>query len=133
MRAAKAMLCPVLIIFFHLVIGHQVRVENVKDAACHIPVVLERVKQEYIAKTYKVSSWNDPTDFLEQVAQRTGKLLKVRNKHGHRKISCSLMVFVLKSRSKVSGFRLSWVTVLCSWIRHCTLLGKPDEVRGNYS
>ncbi|XP_020613533.1 nucleolar GTP-binding protein 2-like isoform X4 [Orbicella faveolata] len=53
-----------------------VRVENVKDAACHIPAVLERVKREYIAKTYKVSSWNDPTDFLEQVAQRTGKLLK---------------------------------------------------------
>lgn len=51
--------------------------ENVKDAACHIPAVLERVKREYIAKTYKVSSWNDPTDFLEQVAQRTGKLLKV--------------------------------------------------------
>ena len=55
----------------------QVRVENVKDAACHIPVVLERVKREYIAKTYKVSSWTDSTDFLEQVAQRTGKLLKV--------------------------------------------------------
>lgn len=53
-----------------------VRVENVKDAACHIPAVLDRVKREYIAKTYKVSSWNDPTDFLEQVAQRTGKLLK---------------------------------------------------------
>lgn len=53
--------------------------ENVKDAACHIPAVLERVKREYIAKTYKVSSWNDPTDFLEQVAQRTGKLLKVDN------------------------------------------------------
>ena len=51
--------------------------ENVKDAACHIPAVLDRVKREYIAKTYKVSSWNDPTDFLEQVAQRTGKLLKV--------------------------------------------------------
>ena len=51
--------------------------ENVKDAACHIPVVLERVKQEYIVKTYKVSSWSDPADFLEQVAQRTGKLLKV--------------------------------------------------------
>ena len=57
----------------------QVRVENVKDAACHIPAVLERVKREYMAKTYKVSSWNDPTDFLEQVAQRTGKLLKVDN------------------------------------------------------
>ena len=55
----------------------QVRVENVKDAACHIPVVLERVKREYIAKTYKVSSWTDSTDFLERVAQRTGKLFKV--------------------------------------------------------
>ena len=53
--------------------------ENVKDAACHIPAVLERVKREYIVKTYKVTSWNDPTDFLEQVAQRTGKLLKVNN------------------------------------------------------
>ena len=51
--------------------------ENVKDAACHIPVVLERVKREYLVKTYKISSWTDPTDFLEQVAQRTGKLLKV--------------------------------------------------------
>lgn len=55
----------------------QVRVENVKDAACHIPVVLERVKREYISKTYKIPSWTDPTNFLEQVAQRTGKLLKV--------------------------------------------------------
>ena len=51
--------------------------ENVKDAACHIPVVLERVKREYITKTYKISSWTDATDFLEQLAQRTGKLLKV--------------------------------------------------------
>ena len=60
--------------------------ENVKDAACHIPAVLDRVKREYIAKTYKVSSWNDPTDFLEQVAQRTGKLLKVD------KVTCFVMV-----------------------------------------
>ncbi|KAJ7373904.1 Nucleolar GTP-binding protein 2 [Desmophyllum pertusum] len=36
-------------------------------------VVLERVKREYITKTYKITSWSDPTDFLEQVAQRTGK------------------------------------------------------------
>lgn len=66
----------ILTVFSDLV-SFQVRVENVKDAACHIPAVLDRVKREYIAKTYKVSSWNDPTDFLEQVAQRTGKLLKV--------------------------------------------------------
>ena len=59
--------------------------ENVKDAACHIPSVLDRVKREYIVKTYKVSSWNDPTDFLEQVAQWTGKLLKVD------KVTCFVM------------------------------------------
>lgn len=53
-----------------------VRVENVKDAACHIPEVLERVRRDYVAKTYKISSWTDPNDFLEQVAQRTGKLFK---------------------------------------------------------
>ena len=51
--------------------------ENVKDAACHIPEVLERVRHDYVAKTYKISSWTDPNDFLEQVAQRTGKLFKV--------------------------------------------------------
>lgn len=41
--------------------------------------------------------------------------------HGHRKISCSCVVFALKSRSKVSGLRLSWVVVLCSWVIHCAL------------
>ena len=35
--------------------------------------------------------------------------------HGRRKISCSCVVFALKSRLKVSGLRLSWVT-LCSFI-----------------
>ncbi|KAK3751764.1 hypothetical protein QZH41_003378 [Actinostola sp. cb2023] len=53
-----------------------VRIENVKDAAEHIPTVLERVKREYISKSYKISSWNDATDFLEQFARRAGKLLK---------------------------------------------------------
>ena len=51
--------------------------ENVKDAACHVPAVLERVKAYYITKTYKVTSWSHATDFLEQLAQRTGRLLKV--------------------------------------------------------
>ena len=69
----------IFVLIYLTVLFSQVRVENVKDAACHIPAVLERVKREYIAKTYKVTSWNDATDFLEQVAQRTGKLLKVDN------------------------------------------------------
>lgn len=41
--------------------------------------------------------------------------------HGHRKMSCSCVVFALKSRSKVSGLGLSWVVVLCSWVIHCAL------------
>ncbi|XP_067032799.1 uncharacterized protein [Acropora muricata] len=53
-----------------------VRVENVKEAAYHIPEVLQRVRHDYITKTYKISSWTDANDFLEQYAQRTGKLLK---------------------------------------------------------
>ncbi|EDO41341.1 predicted protein, partial [Nematostella vectensis] len=53
-----------------------VRVENVKEAAEHIPTVLERVKREYLAKTYRVQAWDDCTDFLEQVSRRSGKLLK---------------------------------------------------------
>ena len=51
--------------------------ENVKEPSDYIGAVLERVKAEYLTKTYKVSSWTDATDFLEQVAQRSGKLLKV--------------------------------------------------------
>ncbi|KAK2562308.1 Nucleolar GTP-binding protein 2 [Acropora cervicornis] len=38
--------------------------------------VLQRVRHDYITKTYKISSWTDANDFLEQYAQRTGKLLK---------------------------------------------------------
>ena len=56
----------------------QVRVENLKDPADYIPAVLERVKVEYLQKTYHVSSWTDATNFLEQLAARMGRLLKVR-------------------------------------------------------
>lgn len=39
--------------------------------------MLERAKAEYIRKTYKIDSWTDTEDFLEKLAARTGKLLKV--------------------------------------------------------
>ena len=55
----------------------QVRVENIKDPSDHISAVLERVKPEYLSKSYQVSSWTDASDFLELLAKRTGKLLKV--------------------------------------------------------
>lgn len=44
----------------------------------HIDCVLERVKPEYIKKTYKIEEWKDANDFLEKMAVRCGKLLKVK-------------------------------------------------------
>ncbi|XP_035207358.1 nucleolar GTP-binding protein 2-like [Stegodyphus dumicola] len=59
-----------------IVLKGVVRVENIQTPEDHIPEVLERVKKEYLQKTYKVESWTDPVDFLEQYARRSGKLLK---------------------------------------------------------
>ncbi|XP_056644457.1 nucleolar GTP-binding protein 2 [Diorhabda sublineata] len=53
-----------------------VRVELVNDPEDYIEHVLQRVKPEYIRKTYKIDEWSSPTDFLEKLAQRSGKLLK---------------------------------------------------------
>jgi len=53
-----------------------VRVENLKEPAEHIEEVLNRVKKEYISKTYKIQSWDDTEDFLEQFCRKSGRLLK---------------------------------------------------------
>ena len=59
-----------------IVLKGVVRVENIQDPSDHIPTVLERVKKEYLKKTYKIDDWNDCQNFLEKLASRTGKLLK---------------------------------------------------------
>lgn len=53
-----------------------VRVELVNTPEDYIPTVLERVRPEYIKKTYRIEEWSSPTDFLEKLAIRSGKLLK---------------------------------------------------------
>lgn len=53
-----------------------VRVELVQSPEDYIASVLERVKPEYIRKTYKINEWSDHIDFLEKLARRSGKLLK---------------------------------------------------------
>lgn len=53
-----------------------VRVELVNSPEDYIPTVLERVRPEYIKKTYRIDEWSSPTDFLEKLAMRSGKLLK---------------------------------------------------------
>uniref|UniRef100_A0A2R5LP79 Nucleolar GTP-binding protein 2 n=1 Tax=Ornithodoros turicata TaxID=34597 RepID=A0A2R5LP79_9ACAR len=59
-----------------IVLKGVVRVENIKDPEDHIPEVLNRVRREYLVKTYKIESWDDATDFLEKLGKRSGKLLK---------------------------------------------------------
>ena len=50
-----------------------------KNPEDSIPSVLERVNREYIKKTYKIESWTGADNFLQQMAKKTGKLLKVCN------------------------------------------------------
>lgn len=59
-----------------MVLKGAVRTEYLKNPTDYILPVLERVKREYICRTYQVEEWSTPEDFMEQVARRTGKLLK---------------------------------------------------------
>ena len=59
------------------IIFAKVRVENVENPSDYVEAVLSRVKEEYLAAIYKLSSWSDATDFLEKLAAKRGKLLKV--------------------------------------------------------
>jgi hypothetical protein len=52
-------------------------VEYVKNPVDHIAEILRRVKPEYIAKTYAITAWDSDEHFLEQIAKKRGRLLKV--------------------------------------------------------
>lgn len=53
-----------------------VRVELVTSPEDYVETVLARVRHDYIKRTYKVDSWESSIDFIEQLAKKTGKLLK---------------------------------------------------------
>lgn len=59
-----------------IILKGSVRIENVSQPEDSIPTVLERVRPEYIRRTYGLREWKDPNDFLEQLARKTGKILK---------------------------------------------------------
>ncbi|KAI7878832.1 NGP1NT-domain-containing protein [Lichtheimia hyalospora FSU 10163] len=59
-----------------IILKGSVRVENVPNPEDNIPTILERVRKEYIQRTYNIMDWTDPNDFMEQLARKTGKLLK---------------------------------------------------------
>ncbi|CAG9539236.1 unnamed protein product [Cercopithifilaria johnstoni] len=53
-----------------------VRVENVKDPINHVQGVLDRVREQYLLKTYSIQPWNDIYDFLTKICLKMGRLLK---------------------------------------------------------
>jgi nuclear GTP-binding protein len=42
----------------------------------YIASILNSCKKEYMVRTYRIADWESPEDFLEKVAQKSGKLLK---------------------------------------------------------
>ncbi|KAJ3416466.1 Nucleolar GTP-binding protein 2 [Chytridiales sp. JEL 0842] len=59
-----------------IVLKGVVRVENITQPEDYVGPMLERVKAEYLRKTYGVEEWEDHVDFLTRLAKKSGKLLK---------------------------------------------------------
>ena len=53
-----------------------VRVENVEHPEQYIAAVLRKTKRQHIERTYDVRGFNTPTEFLELLARKGGRLLK---------------------------------------------------------
>lgn len=53
-----------------------VRVELVSNPEDYVEEVLKRVRKEYMTKTYGINQYENHMDFLEQLAKKTGKLIK---------------------------------------------------------
>ena len=59
-----------------IVIKGVVRAEKLAEPEMVVPELLERVKKEYLVKTYGIAEWSDWEDFLDKMAKKYGKLLK---------------------------------------------------------
>jgi nuclear GTP-binding protein len=59
-----------------IVLKNVVRIENIQAPESHIGELLKRVDEKFLKKFYKLSEWESPIDFLEQLARRMGKLTK---------------------------------------------------------
>ncbi|KHJ49093.1 hypothetical protein D918_00211 [Trichuris suis] len=59
-----------------LILKGVVRVENVKEPSEYIDQVLQRVRREYLIRTYQVDKWSTADEFLATLCNRNGRLLK---------------------------------------------------------
>jgi len=53
-----------------------VRVENVEHPEQYIAAVLNKTKPQHIERTYDIRGYNTPTEFLELLARKGGRLLR---------------------------------------------------------
>merc|ERR1719419_1911651 len=53
-----------------------VRTEHLENPEDYVLEILNRCKTKYVARTYKLSTWTNHIDFLEQLAKRSGRLGK---------------------------------------------------------
>jgi len=53
-----------------------VRVEHLANPEDYVTEILARCKPKYVSRNYKIKSWKDNIDFLEQLAKKCGRLLK---------------------------------------------------------
>lgn len=53
-----------------------VRVENVENPEQYIAAVLKKTKPQHIERTYDIRGFESPTEFLELLARKGGRLLK---------------------------------------------------------
>ena len=53
-----------------------VRAERIPDPETYIDAILKKTQHKHIYDVYGIREWTDYEDFLNQVAVRTGKLLK---------------------------------------------------------
>jgi len=60
----------------NIVLKGVLRVENLEEPSQYIEDLVKRVKKQHLDKTYDIFEYEDANDFLEQLAYKTGKLLK---------------------------------------------------------
>jgi len=53
-----------------------VRVENVENPEQYVAAVMRKVRKHHLDRTYDVKGWDTPTEFLEALARKGGRLLK---------------------------------------------------------
>ena len=53
-----------------------IRTQNLHNPEEFVPEVLKRVKDEHLKRHYQLAQWKDTEDFLEQLARKSGRLLK---------------------------------------------------------